>query len=485
MRESTHGPPAYTRINEEYTLRSRCQPNCRCICHSPGAVRSPTVLGQAVGQLLVWYSCVPLRMINCRDPNCDREKRPALSMTYFFPTWLLDRRIVSRFAYSAADGPEFLLRVARVVPSTADVFNFARTGNVQGLQYLFKNGLASPFDANSCGLTALHLAIHRDLVDTSRFLIHAGADIYLGDDYKNKPIDTAWKRILSRRTSDTTTLERLFNFSSDSSYAITRQFSTTHKAVLKLEGLATALLPDLIAKVPEINIDATDVWGMTALAWAAQLNDTRAIHTLLYLGANPDKTDTRSYTPLMRTTDTRCMELLIDAGASIDARDNLYQTALFAATQSPSCVRMLLRRGASVNLVERSHGLTASHFCVINNRAESLRVLLRYGADFGIRAIDGNSLLYTAVRVSDVNTLEVLIEAAESGLIWDKNDSSKEGAKLQELVKKRVSTDGDVGPVLHRLLTAVEANMGIPEDKEDTGSVSRLSELFLPWSFLE
>jgi ankyrin repeat protein len=204
-----------------------------------------------------------------------------------------------------------------------------------------------------------------------------------------------------------------------------------------------------------VNIDATDVWGMTALAWAAQINDADAVYTLLCLGADPNKSDGRSCTPLMRTTDTQCMELLLDAGAHIDSRDNIHQTALFAATQSPRCVEMLLRRGASIDLTEKSHGLTAAHFCANNNRAASLRVLLRHGADFRIRAVDGNNLLHTAVRASDARTLEVLVEAAEAGLVWDTRETNKEGAMFRMLSQRKMKNDTETEAILRRLLGAV------------------------------
>jgi hypothetical protein len=116
------------------------------------------MFSQTVGRLLVQYSCLSVLMARCHDANCERNERSTLAFSYFFPTWLLARRILVRLAYSSANGPELLLRLPRVVPPTSDVFNFARTGNVRGLQHLFENGLASPFDVNSCGLTPLHVS---------------------------------------------------------------------------------------------------------------------------------------------------------------------------------------------------------------------------------------------------------------------------------------------------------------------------------------
>lgn len=204
-----------------------------------------------------------------------------------------------------------------------------------------------------------------------------------------------------------------------------------------------------------MKVDATDAWGMTALGWAAQINDAEAVDTLLCLGADPNKSDGRYYTPLMRTTDPWSMKLLLDAGASVDLRDNLHQTALFAATQSPDCVEMLIHHGASINLTEKSHGLTAAHFCAYNNRADSLRVLLKHGADFRVRSVDGNNLLHTAAKVSDSRTLEVLVEAAEAGIVWDTQDINDEGATFRMLAERHMGRDPKAGAMLRKLLTAV------------------------------
>jgi hypothetical protein len=49
-------------------------------------------------------------------------------------------------AYSKAFGPEMIIRVLRVVPSTSDAFLYACNGNIEGMKYLLNNGMASPMD---------------------------------------------------------------------------------------------------------------------------------------------------------------------------------------------------------------------------------------------------------------------------------------------------------------------------------------------------
>jgi hypothetical protein len=155
--------PEYARFPEARLSSSRAPPPFSYKYHHREPIYCPVTLLQLVGRLVVRYSCVPDLVANCYDPDCkkgdpDHARRKALCFMYYFPTWLCTRRILGRFVYSSVSGPEFLLRVPNIVPSNSDVLNFARTGNVRGLQYLFTNGLASPYDANSCGLTALHVS---------------------------------------------------------------------------------------------------------------------------------------------------------------------------------------------------------------------------------------------------------------------------------------------------------------------------------------
>lgn len=50
------------------------------------------------------------------------------------------------------------LRFSPVVSADAPIFQFCRSGNVEGVRTLFKSGLASPFDATMNGYTPLHVS---------------------------------------------------------------------------------------------------------------------------------------------------------------------------------------------------------------------------------------------------------------------------------------------------------------------------------------
>jgi hypothetical protein len=59
-------------------------------------------------------------------------------------------------------GPVVSLKMNRTVSGDADIFYYAKTGNVERMKYLFENGLASPHDVSaSSGITALHVSKRR------------------------------------------------------------------------------------------------------------------------------------------------------------------------------------------------------------------------------------------------------------------------------------------------------------------------------------
>jgi hypothetical protein len=55
-------------------------------------------------------------------------------------------------------GPVVSLKVQRTVPGNADIFTYAKLGDVDNIRRLFENGLASPHDVHSeSGITPLHV----------------------------------------------------------------------------------------------------------------------------------------------------------------------------------------------------------------------------------------------------------------------------------------------------------------------------------------
>ncbi|KAI9697800.1 MAG: hypothetical protein M1836_004476 [Candelina mexicana] len=97
------------------------------------------------------------------------------SITIVPAPWLLSRGV--RLACTnSSQGPCYNLRVSPVVPTNALVFEFAASGNVEGMRTLFRKGLASPWDMDADGYTPLHFACDKAQFKLCKFLIECGAD---------------------------------------------------------------------------------------------------------------------------------------------------------------------------------------------------------------------------------------------------------------------------------------------------------------------
>ncbi|MCJ1392948.1 hypothetical protein MMC18_005820 [Xylographa bjoerkii] len=80
-------------------------------------------------------------------------------------------------ALRAHCGWDFKIRQYNIVPDSSLVINYAEIGNVAGLQRLFDNRLASPWDCDQFGNTLIHLAALYGRYSACKLLVDLGADV--------------------------------------------------------------------------------------------------------------------------------------------------------------------------------------------------------------------------------------------------------------------------------------------------------------------
>lgn len=121
-------------------------------------------------------------------------------------------------------------------------------------------------------------------------------------------------------------------------------------------------------------------------AEAIRSRNLEALQQILAAGADPQASDYNG-TPLLHLAVDRghqpIVELLLDAGTEVDARDaDSGKTPLFAAAVNGEVqkVELLVRRGADVN-AKTSHLRTPLHDAAWSGKAEVVRYLLTAGAD--------------------------------------------------------------------------------------------------------
>ena len=136
----------------------RCKRPCSCVCHRQGCLQSARWLENIVGSLFVGYAGLPLFFNRCNIKSCRRSSQTALCIRYVFPGWLMQRVIITKMDFSQNKGPELLLRVLRVRPNNAPIFDAMIRNNIDIIRHLLRSGEASVLDVSSSGESPLHVS---------------------------------------------------------------------------------------------------------------------------------------------------------------------------------------------------------------------------------------------------------------------------------------------------------------------------------------
>jgi ankyrin repeat protein len=175
---------------------------------------------------------------------------------------------------------------------------------------------------------------------------------------------------------------------------------------------------------PDIDLDAAEPDGSTALHWATYKVDHELVRALLEAGATADVTSRYGSTPLgeaVKLGDLALVRLLLDAGASPDSPNEDNQTALMLASNIGllPIAELLVERGADVNAIETFRGQTALMWAAAANHPDIVDLLLAHGADVSVRAVhdDWPRQMTSEPRAQfrDTGGLTALLYATRSG----------------------------------------------------------------------
>ena len=164
------------------------------------------------------------------------------------------------------------------------------------------------------------------------------------------------------------------------------------------------------------DVNAPQVDGMTALHWAAYLDDLEIARLLMKAGADVKATNRYGITPLSLSCmngNSDLVELLLASGADPNKTLRGGETALMTAARTGKAgpVKALLARGAKVDAKER-RGQTALMWGAAEGHAEVVELLLKAGADFHTALPDsGFTPLFFAVREGRTEAARVLLKA--------------------------------------------------------------------------
>jgi uncharacterized protein len=204
-----------------------------------------------------------------------------------------------------------------------------------------------------------------------------------------------------------------------------------------------AAIRTLLKQKADVNVVQAD--GMTALHWAAYLDDLETAKVLVEAKANAAVTNRYGVTPLSlacQNGNTAIVELLLGHGADPNTILRGGETVLMTAarTGKPGPVKALLARGADVNAKER-RGQTALMWAAADGHAEVVELLLRAGADFKTPLESGFTPLSFAAREGRPDVVRVLLKA---------------GADVDEAMQPRKSSGKGPSKGTSALILAVE-----------------------------
>ena len=153
--------------------RSECRTGCNCRCHIRHYSTLPWPLNPILG-ILSFCWCYGRPSISC---NCTRCSSLAIKYQPPLYLWYLCQRHISiKLHRGSLAGPEFLLRVPRVLPWTHLYWHYSICGDVKAIRRMFADKEVSPHDVDPAERNALlHVAKHES-TELAIFLLEQGAD---------------------------------------------------------------------------------------------------------------------------------------------------------------------------------------------------------------------------------------------------------------------------------------------------------------------
>lgn len=141
----------------------------------------------------------------------------------------------------------------------------------------------------------------------------------------------------------------------------------------------------------QVDVNAAEPDGTTALHWAAHGNHLELTQLLLRAGANANAVNRYGVAPLrlaVEAGNAALAEALLQAGADANATLPTGESVLMTAarTGDPATIKALVARGANVNAVEDLQGQTAVMYAALENHAAAVTVLAESGADLNARS---------------------------------------------------------------------------------------------------
>ena len=170
------------------------------------------------------------------------------------------------------------------------------------------------------------------------------------------------------------------------------------------------------ALLPQVDVNAAEPDGATALHWAVQYNDLTTVDLLIAAGARVSALNDYGVSPLSLACvngSAAMIEKLLAAGANPHIPLPTGETALMTAarTGNVDAVTLLLDSKVDVDARERIKGQTALMWAVSEQHVNVARTLVERGADVTARSDSGFTPLMFAARSGDLELTRLLLDS--------------------------------------------------------------------------
>ncbi|XP_065169761.1 ankyrin repeat and death domain-containing protein 1A-like [Atheta coriaria] len=267
--------------------------------------------------------------------------------------------------------------------------------------------LREPVDINcrnNYGRSPMHWASSRGNLDIMEMLIAAKCDIEARDKYGMRPL------LMAAWHGHREAVRLLINTGACTNSNNKKLFTLL---ICAAKNNRVDVIEFLLETLEDVNMDAVDMEGQTALFHAAMEGHAGVVQRLGENGAALDKRNKDSKTALHVASErghAAVAEYLLAHDADVEAKDAGDNTSLHLAAQhqQTKLVQVLLDARANPN-AENSKGNTPLHLACSLGCRGILELLLQHSAQINKQNKGGNSPLHMACQANEVNTVEMLI----------------------------------------------------------------------------
>jgi len=145
---------------------------------------------------------------------------------------------------------------------------------------------------------------------------------------------------------------------------------------------------------------------------AVKNNDSKELKTLLDQGADPNSYDEDGDHLLMYAalySSVACMELLVEKGCNVNAKNSLDETALMWAVHDLEKMKLLLQHGADVNARAKTGNTPLLIASIGHGKYDAVKLLLDKGADASTLNNKKENALIRAALFGDTATVSLLL----------------------------------------------------------------------------